>query len=51
MPRHDEELSPKSVPVRIRSKQMRSENEPLSLKEGGERPKDPIQGPGVDGHK
>ena len=50
MPRHDEELSPKSVPVRIRSKQMRSENDPLSLK-GEERPKDVIQGSGVDGHK
>jgi hypothetical protein len=35
MPRHNEELSPKSLPARFRSRQaMRSENEPLSVKEG-----------------
>ena len=35
MPRHDQELSPKSLPARFRSRQtMRLENEPLSVKEG-----------------
>lgn len=35
MPRHDEELSPKIFPARFRSRQtMKSENEPLSVKEG-----------------
>ncbi len=35
MPRHDEELSPKSLPARFRSRQtMISENEPSSVKEG-----------------
>jgi hypothetical protein len=51
MPRHEEEVSPKSVPVRIRSKQMKSENEPLLLKEGGDRSKDVAKGSGADGHK
>jgi hypothetical protein len=38
MPRHDEELSPKSLPARFRSRQsMKSENEPFSMKESEEK--------------
>ena len=51
MPRHDEELSPKSVHAKFRTKQTRSENEPLLGKGVEESAKDVLKGSRVDGHK